>query len=116
MINAKILIVEDDAAMRLALNEKLASQGFNVIEAKNGAEGLEVALREHPDLILLDLLMPKMGGMDMLRHLRADLAWGQDTKVIILTNQSDNASVLEAMGLRTYDILLKSEWPLDEIV
>ena len=86
MENKKIiLITEDEKSLRSALHAKLAGSGFDVLDAKDGEEGLQTALKEHPDLILLDLLMPKMDGMSMLRKLRAD-AWGKTVPVIILTN------------------------------
>lgn len=57
----KILIVEDDDFLLLTLIDNLAKEGFKIIKARNGQEGLEVALREHPDLILLDIILPVMG-------------------------------------------------------
>ena len=59
----KILIVEDDSSLRSALNDKLTLKGFSPVEAKNGAEGVQFALRDRPDLILLDILMPEMDGL-----------------------------------------------------
>lgn len=86
-----------------------------MLEAKNGEEGLEVALREHPDLILLDIIMPVMDGMTMLARLREDL-WGKDAKVIMLTNLSDNEKVAETIAHGTYDYLVKSDWKLEDVV
>jgi len=80
-----ILIVEDEGSLRGVLDDKLISSGFDVLEARNGLEGLTTALAKHPDLILLDLSMPKMDGMTMLRELRKD-AWGKAVPVIIMTN------------------------------
>ena len=65
-----ILIIEDDNALRNVLVEKLTDEGFTVLEATNGEEGLEVSLRARPSLILLDILMPKMDGLSMLTKLR----------------------------------------------
>ncbi len=90
MENKKIILVtEDDRALRSALDLKLEKKGFTVLEAGDGEEGLILALVEHPDLILLDLTLPKMDGMTMLKKLREDL-WGKNVPVIILTNLPSN--------------------------
>ena len=110
-----ILVVEDEISLLNALRDKLTRENFAVLEAKNGEEGLEVALREHPDLILLDIVMPKMDGMTMLRKLREDL-WGKSAKVIILTNLSDNEKVAEALEQKSYEYLVKSDWKIEDVV
>ena len=68
-LNQKILIlvVEDEEILAKTLQDKLVSEGFEVLKAYDGVEGLKLATNEHPDLILLDLLMPKMDGMGMLK-------------------------------------------------
>jgi Response regulator containing CheY-like receiver, AAA-type ATPase, and DNA-binding domains len=109
-----ILIVEDEPSLRDVLRDKLTIEGFAVLQAVDGEEGLEVILREHPDLILLDIMMPKMDGLTMLKMLRAD-AWGAKAKVILLTNSSDNEKVAEAMAQGTYDYLVKSDWKIDDV-
>lgn len=86
---AQILIVEDESSERNALREKLTHEGFSILDAKDGEEGLEIALREHPDLILLDILMPNMDGMTMMHKLRED-QWGKSASIIILTNYDAN--------------------------
>jgi DNA-binding response OmpR family regulator len=111
----KILIVEDETSLRNALRDKLMLEGFIVLEAKNGEEGLDVALRDHPDLILLDIIMPKMDGLTMLKKLREDV-WGKNTKVILLTNLSDNEKVSEALLQGSYDYLVKSDWKIGDVV
>lgn len=73
----KILIVEDEESLLKTLGEKFTLEGFEVVKAQNGVEGLRVALQEHPDLILLDIVMPVMGGMEMLGKLRQD-DWGKN--------------------------------------
>src|SRR3990167_6145262 len=110
-----ILIVEDEISLLNALRDKLTREGFSTLEAKNGEEGLEVALREHPDLILLDIVMPKMDGMTMLRKLREDL-WGKSAKVIILTNLSDKEKMAEALEQKLHKYLVKSDWKIEDVV
>lgn len=109
------MIIEDEAPLRSALRDKFIFEGFAVLEAKNGEEGLEISLRNHPDLILLDIVMPRMDGMTMLKKLRED-AWGAEAKVIILTNLSDSAKISEAMSQKSYNYLVKSDWKLEDVV
>lgn len=111
----KILIVEDDNILRLTLNNNLAREGFEIIEAKNGEEGLVTSSREHPDLILLDIFMPVMDGITMLKKLRED-SWGKDAKIIMLTNLSDKEKLAEAMAQGSFDYLVKSDWKIDDVV
>lgn len=111
----KILIVEDVTPMRHALRDKLVREGFSVLETKNGEEGLEVALREHPDLLLLDIIMPKMDGMAVLKKLRVD-AWGKTAKVILLTNLSETEKMTDAMAQESCTCLIKSDWKIEDVV
>lgn len=69
----KILIVEDEKNLRTAIVDVLQYENFETLEAKNGKEGLKLALKEHPDLILLDLFMPEMDGMTALGKIRRDV-------------------------------------------
>jgi DNA-binding response OmpR family regulator len=111
----KILIVEDEASLRKALRDKLTREGFVTLEAKNGEEGLAVALRDHPDLILLDIIMPVVDGLTMLKSLRED-TWGKNAKVIILTNLSSNEKVAEAIMQGSRNYLVKSDWKIADVV
>lgn len=77
----KILIVEDEAAMLKALNDTFVESGFTVHLARNGEEGINAALTQKPDLILLDILMPKIGGMEMMKMLRKD-SWGKMCRLL----------------------------------
>jgi CheY-like chemotaxis protein len=90
----KILIVEDDQSLRLALYEKLTRAKFEVLTATNGKVGLKQAFAKKPDLILLDILMPVMDGMTMLKSLRKD-KWGKNVYVIMLTNKEPDLSLLD---------------------
>lgn len=113
--NKKILVVEDDIDLREAIVEKFKSENFEVFESSNGKDGLEKALRIRPDLILLDLIMPKMDGTTMLRKLRED-KWGRLVPVIILTNISDAEKLAEALEIGVDEYLLKAEWKLKDVV
>ena len=91
---SKILIVEDEESQRKALRDNLTREGFFILEARDGVEGLSTALREHPDIILLDVRMPKMDGMEMMHKLRKD-TWGKEATIIILTNYDTNDTQLK---------------------
>lgn len=110
-----ILIVEDEAALRNALSGKFERAGFLVFEGRNGEEGLEVAMREHPDIILLDVMMPVMSGMAMLKQLRED-DWGKGAKVIMLTNLNDAEYIAGALEQGSCDYFIKSDWKIEDLV
>src|SRR5450759_3914675 len=93
---ARILIVEDNEIIYKMYQKLLQNHGYDVKIATDGEEGLKIALEEHPDLVLLDIRMPKMDGMTVLKHLRAD-AWGEDANVIILTNLDPNDTILQGV-------------------
>lgn len=111
-----IEIVDDETAVRGALREKLASEGFAVLEAKDGEEGLEIALSQHPDLILLDLRMPKMDGMTMMHKLRED-AWGKKASIIILTNlDTDDKRLYGVITDQPSYYLIKASTSLEKLL
>ncbi len=115
-LNKKILIVEDETPLRNAVSDILSFEGFEVFQAKNGQEGLDLALKEHPDLILLDLMMPVMDGLTMLEKLRNDQIYGKNAAVILLTNINDPEKVALATEAGSYDFLVKSDWNIEDVV
>ncbi len=110
-----ILIVEDVGPLRKAIATKLQHAGLHTLEAKDGVEGLAIALQHHPDLILLDILMPKMDGLTVLKRLRGD-QWGRAVPVIILSNLVDEHYFDEAERHNVEDYVIKSNWKLEDIV
>lgn len=112
---ATILIVEDEPFILEAASEKLEREGYAVVTAKEGASGLDEALKSKPDLILLDILMPNVDGIQMLRQLRQD-DWGKTAKVIIFTNLVHKEKEAEARELGVDDYLIKANWTLRELV
>ncbi len=113
--NQTILLVEDEATAALVLGEALEKEGYAVIKASDGQEGLQLALDKHPDLILADLMLPKMNGMEMIREIRKD-AWGRNVGIIILTNVSDVGTLEEAMNQETYYYIMKGDTTMAEVV
>lgn len=110
-----ILIVEDEPSMRRALASKLERAGYAVRAAGDGEEAVAALEAERPDLVLLDLIMPKMDGISVLRRMKSDAAM-RGVAVIILTNLSSGDKVAEAMQLGTYDFLVKANYSLDDIL
>jgi len=111
----KILIVEDEPDIREAIAEAIAQAGFIVSTAENGAVGLQTALNEHPDIILLDIIMPIMGGHAFLEKLRND-PWGRNAKVIMLTSMDDVNNIANAHEGVIEDYIIKAHSSLDEII
>src|SRR5687767_10457400 len=98
----KVLIIEDEKPLANMLSSKLKDEGFEVDIAGDGEQGLKRCLEWLPDLVLLDIVMPKMDGMTMLRKLR-DEEKGKNIHVILLTNLSDTSKVYEAVTLGVKD-------------
>ena len=117
-IKNTILIVEDETSLRRALSDKFTREGFTVFDAKDGEVGLEVAVREEPQIILLDMMMPKMDGVTMLHQLRLKNDWGKCVPVLLLTNISsdDKRMLKEVSDDGSIDYLVKSDWPINKLV
>lgn len=112
----KILIIEDELPLLKALVQKFTKENFSIFEATDGLEGFKTAIVEHPDLILLDILMPRMDGLTMLSNLRKN-AWGATVPVIILTNIGANTKVLDnIIKNQPAYYFLKSKIKLEKIV
>lgn len=111
----KILVAEDEQAMLKALTKKIEIAGYDVLSAQDGEEALDLAMSNQPDLIILDILMPKIDGLSVMKKIRDDEKWGRYVPIIMLTNLSDSASMEEANQLNV-DFLVKTDWRLDDIV
>lgn len=111
----KILIVEDDENLAEALSISLEEEGFEVAKAYDGLEGLTLAEKNKPELMLCDINMPKMDGLTMLANMRKT-EWGKDIEVIMLTSYSDQQNISEALKHSVFNYLVKSDWDLEQIV
>lgn len=112
-----VLVIEDHVPVRLALVEKLKKEGVQTLEAKDGEEGLQIARERKPDLILLDLIMPRMSGMAMLEKLRASDEWGKHVPVIILTNLSPDDKIMrEVIETEPAYYLVKADWKIEDVI
>ena len=112
-----ILVVEDEESLLNILKAKLTSSGLLVLTAKNGEEGFFVAKAKTPQIILLDILMPKLDGLQMLDQLRKLNDWGKTVPVIILSNLDADGDVLSHVVKDQPSFYLeKSDVSLDDIV
>ena len=111
----KILIVEDDLFIRELYERQLALAGYEVSSAADGPEGLLKVNEVHPDLLLLDIMLPKMNGLDLLKTIKAK----DDTKmipVILLTNLGQDSVIKEGFNLGADGYLNKSAYTPDQII
>lgn len=109
-----VLIIEDDQIILEMYRDKFQVSNWGVITALNGEDGLNAAFAHHPNLILLDIAMPKMDGMTVMKHLRVD-PWGQTVPVIILTNLNLDGQLLEGIinNKPTYSLMKANTTPDD---
>lgn len=110
---ARILMLDDDAAFRDLVSGALARSGHDVVCARDGQAGLEALGAMQPDLILLDMAMPRLDGLSFLRMLRAQEKWGA-VPVLVLSANSSAAANAVAMGAQKY--LLKSKFSMPELL
>ena len=111
----KILIIDDDATFQKTMTTKLGEKGFEALTAADGEEGLAKALADKPDLILLDIRMPKLDGIGFLKKLRAN----QDAPkipILITSNLSTVEQISEGVALGVKGYIIKSNETLDTIV
>jgi CheY-like chemotaxis protein len=114
MADKRVLLAEDDRVLRRACESGLRRRGVTVITAADGEMALQLARSDAPDLILLDMLMPKLTGLEVLRSLRAD-ARTRAVPVLVLSNSSREADVREVMQLGVEGYLVKSNLSLEEL-
>ena len=105
-MSLKILIVEDDSGISENLQALLHAKGYQVFAASDGATGVDMARKEMPDLMLLDLLLPKMGGFDVCKMLKTDPATKQ-IKIIMITELSQMADVEKAFQIGASEYIIK---------
>lgn len=111
----KVLIAEDEEALASIMREELERARFTVTIARDGVEAMKAVKKSPPDIILLDLLMPKKDGFEVLEELKADPVL-KTIPVIILSNLVQDADVKRGMELGAVDYLLKVQLPLKEVV
>jgi len=111
----KILIIEDDLFLRQLISKKIGQEGYDVVEAVDGEEGIKKVETENPDLILLDLILPGVDGFEVLSRVKKNL----NTKhipVIILSNLGQKEDVDRGLNLGAEDFLIKAHFTPTEII
>lgn len=111
----RILFIEDEAALQKTFGDILKSEGFEVISALDGETGLNLVKKENPDLVLLDLILPKIHGLDVLKEIKQN----ENTKnipVIVLTNVESIEEIDKALELGATTYLVKSDYSLEDVI
>lgn len=111
----RVLLAEDDRFLRRAASAGLRQQGFTVLTAEDGEQALTVARAERPDLVLLDLIMPKLSGFEVLKALKEDPATTR-IPVIVLSNLGQHQDMDRAMTLGATAYFIKAHLSLHELV
>lgn len=111
----KVLLVEDEESIRGVIRQALQPIGITLLEAKNGEEAEALILSEHPDLVLLDVIMPKMHGIQLLQELESD-TFGKTVPVTLLTNYAEDPRVVRAVKSGRCELLSKTQVSIQEIV
>lgn len=111
----KILLVEDEKIMINLLEKKLIQEGYDVRVAVNGEEGLKAMREEKPDIVLLDIIMPKMGGFEVMEEMGKDPAL-KEIPIVIISNSGQPVELDKAKELGAKDWLIKTEFDPQEVV
>ena len=110
----KIIVIEDEQILLRALNVELLSQGFEVLSAKDGESGLKLIIQELPQLVLLDLILPKLHGFEVLKALKENEST-KDIPVIILSNLGQDSDIKKANELGAADYFVKASTDLSRL-
>jgi len=111
----KILLIEDDSFLLSMYATKFEMENFKVVSAEDGEKGIKAAIKELPDVILLDILLPKMNGFEVLKQLKADKNTNR-IPVILLTNLSQKTEIEQGLSLGAEDYLIKAHFMPSEVV
>jgi two-component system alkaline phosphatase synthesis response regulator PhoP len=115
MPKAKLLLIEDDATLSKMYQKKFEADGFTVATAFDGLEGLEKTVQEKPDLVVLDIMLPKLDGISVFKKMRSTPETFK-TPVLLLTNFDQEDTVFECFKLGAVDYLLKSSVTPTQVV
>ncbi|HHD92711.1 MAG TPA: response regulator [Candidatus Portnoybacteria bacterium] len=111
----KILFIEDEPSLRKSMRKVLEKHHYSFLEANNGESGVQIAEKELPDLILLDLILPKKNGFEALEELKNNSATNK-IPVIVLTNLNQSQDIEKALSLGAISYLVKANYSLAEII
>lgn len=111
----KVLVIEDEPALRDIYSTKLRMEGFEVLEAVDGIEGLDSALQHSPAIILLDVVLPIKDGFEVLKDLKMN-SKTKEIPVVILSNLGQDEDITRAKSLGALDFLVKADVSINEVV
>ncbi|GBE16502.1 putative transcriptional regulatory protein pdtaR [bacterium BMS3Abin15] len=111
----KIVIIEDDNILQDTLKKFLSTKGYEVSGAINGEDGVELVKKENPNLLLLDIVLPKKDGFGVIKDLKADEST-KNIPIVLLTNLGNLDDVQKALDLGATTYLIKADYKLEEIV
>ncbi len=114
-MDKKILIIEDDKFLRELIARKLTDEGFNIVEAVDGEDGVKKIKEENPDLVLLDLILPSIDGFEVLSRVKSDPSVSS-IPIIILSNLGQKEEVEKGLNLGAVDYLIKAHFTPGEII
>lgn len=109
-----ILLVEDESSTVFVIKKYFAEEGYNVLTAFSAQDAIKIALEDHPDVIILDIMMPASSGLDILPELRSD-PWGKTAKVIVFSNLSGDEYKATANKYNTDRYLIKTDTSLKDL-
>lgn len=109
------MIIEDDVILREVLSDFLVKEGFTVVTASNGEEGVNQAKKKKPDLIILDIILPKKDGFEVIKDLKKDEKT-EKIFIVLLTNLESLNDIEKALNLGATTYLIKSDYSLEEVV
>lgn len=115
MNGKRILLVEDDKNVIDSVVYSLEKAGYEVESTVSGLLGVDLALKSHPDLIIVDLILPDINGAEMVAEIRRDETWGKDAKVVVLTNIDEKQIMQKLKSLNALRYLVKVENSLKQI-
>lgn len=111
----QVLLIDDDQTLREMYAVALVKAGLDIIMAENGVQGIEMARKHKPAVILLDIEMPEMNGHQVAEKLRLD-DWGKTARIIFLTNRCEPMHVAHAIALKPEDYIVKANVPVKEVI
>lgn len=111
----KVLIVEDEQIILDLLQKKLIREGYETLVAKDGDEGLRVMRQNRPDIVLLDIIMPKVGGLEVMAEMQKDPEL-KKIPIIVISNSGQPVEIDKAQALGARDWLVKAEFNPQEVI
>lgn len=113
--NKTVLLIEDEAALQEAVKLKMEKEGVKILTAETGEKGIEILKEKKPDLLWLDILLPGMNGLEVLRTIRADEKT-RNLPVVVVSVSSSAEKIKQAFAMNVIDYIVKSEYTIDNIV